>query len=84
VRKVSKIWKWESRSREVRHPNCDVSRVGHRSECKTGGGDWRSREFGAHKFKAQIFEGLSREARGSKSTTGESRHLGTSGTQKSR
>jgi hypothetical protein len=47
----SKSWQRESRSREVRHPDHDESRVGHRSECKMGGGDRRSREFGLANLK---------------------------------
>jgi hypothetical protein len=64
----------------VRYPDSDVSRVGPQiSGCKTGGGDRRSREFGARKLKVQIFEGSSREVRDSESATGEYRSLVTSG-----
>jgi hypothetical protein len=62
MKKASKSWQQESRGREVRHSDSDVSRVGHRSECKTGGGDRRSRELGTHKLKVYRLEGSSHEA----------------------
>jgi hypothetical protein len=39
----------------VRHPDSDISRVGHRSECKTGGGDRKSRELGTRKAKGILY-----------------------------
>jgi hypothetical protein len=61
------------------HPDSDVSRMGRRSECKTGGGDQRSRELKTHKLKVYRLEGSSREARDRESTIGEYRSLVTLG-----
>jgi hypothetical protein len=81
---VSKSWQWESRSREVRHPDRDESRGGYRSECKIGGGDRRSRELDTRKLKVYRLEGSSREVRDSGSVIGEYRSLVTSGLEKRR
>jgi hypothetical protein len=59
---VSKSWQRESPSHEVRHPNCEEIRMGHRSDCKTGGRDWRFHELGTCKLKVYRLEGSSREA----------------------